>query len=71
VNPAHESDDVPWRKSTRSGAAGNCVEVAQRPDSTAVRDSKDPTGPVLSFANDAWGDFLAGVRRGVFDAPRV
>ncbi|MET7821505.1 DUF397 domain-containing protein [Micromonospora zamorensis] len=50
-----------WRKSTRSGASGgNCVEVASNlPGVVAVRDSKDATGPALTFAPAAWAAFLA------------
>jgi Domain of unknown function (DUF397) len=51
-----------WRKSTRSGGAGDCVEVAQLPTSIAVRDSKDPDGPVLRFGTDAWRDFISWIR---------
>ncbi|WP_410811325.1 DUF397 domain-containing protein [Micromonospora sp. 067-2] len=49
-----------WRKSTRSnGSGGACVEVADNlPGLVAVRDSKDPTGPVLTFAADAWRAFV-------------
>ncbi|MER7444554.1 DUF397 domain-containing protein [Micromonospora avicenniae] len=49
-----------WRKSTRSGSnGGNCVEVADNlPGLVAVRDSKDPTGPVLTFSPTAWTNFL-------------
>lgn len=41
-----------WRKSTRTGGAngsgGNCVELAGLPnDLVGIRDSKQPTGPVL------------------------
>lgn len=37
-----------WRKSQRSASnGGNCVELARLPGSVAVRDSKDPDGPVL------------------------
>jgi predicted secreted Zn-dependent protease len=56
-----------WRKSTRSGAAGHCVEVADAPASVLVRDSKDATGPVLTFERSNWTGFLAGVRAGEFD----
>jgi hypothetical protein len=38
-----------WRKSSFSGDTGNCVEVAVSAGAVAVRDSKNPTGPVLEF----------------------
>ncbi|MDG4840819.1 DUF397 domain-containing protein [Micromonospora sp. WMMD967] len=52
-----------WRKSTRSGASGgNCVEVASNlPGVVAVRDSKNPSGPALSFGPAAWQAFVAQV----------
>ncbi|MBE1491137.1 DUF397 domain-containing protein [Plantactinospora soyae] len=52
--------DARWRKSTRSGTnGGNCVEVADNlPGVVAVRDSKDPTGPVLNFGPAAWRAFV-------------
>jgi hypothetical protein len=52
-----------WRKSTRSnGAGGNCVEVADNLTGViAVRDSKDPSGPALTFTPDAWRAFVARV----------
>jgi hypothetical protein len=56
-----------WRKSTRSGAAGHCVEVAETPAAVYVRDSKDASGPVLRFAAPYWADFVEGVRNGEFD----
>ncbi|MFC9970897.1 DUF397 domain-containing protein [Spirillospora sp. NPDC127200] len=34
-----------WRKSSYSGDnQGNCVELANVPDTIAIRDSKDPEG---------------------------
>ena len=56
-----------WRKSTRSGAAGHCVEVANAPATVFVRDSKDSTGPVLRFTAPDWVGFIAGVQAGEFD----
>jgi predicted secreted Zn-dependent protease len=56
-----------WRKSTFSGHNGDCVEVAQAPDLVAVRDSKDPSGPVLTFVAAEWREFLSGLRTGEFD----
>lgn len=37
-----------WRTSSHSGQNGQCVEV--RGDLSAVRDSKNPDGPVLRTA---------------------
>jgi hypothetical protein len=58
--------DVPepeFHKSSYSGVNGHCVEVAPG-DVVAVRDSKDPAGPVLAFAPEAWAVFVAGVKDG-------
>ncbi|MGC4852316.1 DUF397 domain-containing protein [Micromonospora sp. DT4] len=52
-----------WRRSTRSGAQGNCVEVADNISGVVgVRDSKDVTGPALAFTPDTWRAFVAVVR---------
>ncbi|WBB66572.1 DUF397 domain-containing protein [Micromonospora sp. WMMD812] len=61
--------DAPWRKSTRSQTS-NCVEVAPlgtRPGVVALRDSKDPSGPVLLFNRAGWLGFIAGAKEGQFD----
>lgn len=57
-----------WRKSSRSGNGGNCVEVADNlPDIIAIRDSKNPDGPALVFTRSRWQTFLAGIKGGTFD----
>jgi len=57
-----------WRKSSYSGGAGNCVEIAGNlPGTVGVRDSKDSAGPVLVFTPGIWRAFVAGVKNGEFD----
>jgi hypothetical protein len=56
-----------WRKSSRSGGTDNCVEVAWVPGHVGVRDSKDPTGPILDVKATAWRAFVTGVQYGQFD----
>jgi hypothetical protein len=61
-----------WKKSSRSSESFNCVEVAVLgPSRVAVRDSKDPAGPVLSFGVESWESFIQDVRVGAFDRPSV
>ncbi|MCY0958425.1 DUF397 domain-containing protein [Streptomyces sp. H27-H5] len=51
-----------WRKSSHSGdTGGNCVEIAARPHLIAVRDSKNPDGPVFTVAPEAFARFVRGV----------
>lgn len=48
-----------WRKSTRSGSESNCLEVAHLPGPLiAIRDSKSPTTPALTFPTPSWSRFL-------------
>ena len=55
-----------WIKSSYSGSGGSeCVEVAILPDGgMAVRDSKDPSGPMLRFTSGEWCAFVGGVKAG-------
>ncbi len=58
-----------WKKSSLSGnGGGNCVEVATNlPGLIAVRDSKNPSGPALTFTPAEWDAFLGGVKLGEFE----
>ena len=57
-----------WRTSSYStGADSTCVEVSMHATGVAVRDSKNPTGPVLMFTKQEWRVFLLGVRSNEFD----
>ncbi len=51
--------EVAWRKSSYSGTNGDCVEVAPAAAGVAVRDSKNTTGPTLSFPTNDWRSFIA------------
>ncbi|MFC5180611.1 DUF397 domain-containing protein [Actinomadura harenae] len=53
-----------WRRSSHSAEGANCVEVAGAAGSKglAVRDSKDPGGPVLSVDVESFRGLLGQVR---------
>jgi hypothetical protein len=51
-----------WRTSSHSGANGSCVQVAHGRPGVAVRDSKDPKGPALTFAARQWTVFTAALK---------
>lgn len=57
-----------WRKSSYSGNNGGaCIEVVAA-RTVAVRDSKDPDGPILAFGPQAWTVFTARLKAGTADA---
>lgn len=56
------STKLKWRKSTRSNTQSACVELAVELARTSVRDTKARDGGTLTFAADAFGAFLAGVK---------
>jgi hypothetical protein len=58
-----------WRKSSRSGDnGGNCVEVARHlPGTVAVRDSKNPDGPMLVISPAGWQAFTASIKADEYD----
>ena len=53
-----------WRTASYSGGNGGaCVEVASTAKAhIAVRDSKNPSGPKLAFAQPTWQSFVQRVR---------
>lgn len=53
-----------WRKSSRSGSAINCVEVALTSNNVAVRDSKNPDDGHLTVTRDQWRSFLRTLNTG-------
>jgi uncharacterized protein DUF397 len=59
--------DAKWRKSTRSGAQGGCVEVRRVDERIEVRDTKDRAGGTQRYTEGAWLAFLDGVKAGEFD----
>jgi hypothetical protein len=71
-----DTSQLQWRKSTRSANGSECVEVATvvgasdagalAPSLVLLRDSKHPSGPILTFASVQWRAFIGGVKDGRF-----
>ena len=61
--------ELSWRKASRSGnGGGSCVEVGTGlPGKIAVRDSKDRGGPKLAVSDQAWSEFIHGIKHGEFE----
>ncbi|WP_137230285.1 DUF397 domain-containing protein [Streptomyces sp. BPSDS2] len=59
-----------WRKSSYSNQDGGaCVEVADGFTAVVpVRDSKNPSGPALTFAVGGWSSFVSAVKDGELSA---
>ena len=66
--PAGDLPGARWRKSGRSSAQGNCVELAGLSGSeVAIRNSRHPQGPALIFTGAELDAFIGGVKDGDFD----
>ncbi|MDN5382522.1 DUF397 domain-containing protein [Streptomyces sp. LB8] len=63
---AGNASELVWFKSSySSGNDGeSCVELALTPGTVHVRDSKNITGPRLTFAPEAWARFVPYVSQG-------
>jgi len=62
-----ERDSLAWLKARSSTANGHCVEIAPAVGNIAMRDSKDPDGPILVYTTSEFRAFLDGARNGEFD----
>ena len=56
-----------WRKSSRSGAQNDCVELVVARIGAAVRDSKNPEAGHVSFETPSWDSFLGVIKKGRLD----
>ena len=54
---------IAWQRSSRC-EGGTCVEVADLQTEIAIRDSKDPQGPILRFTRSEWIAFVQGIESG-------
>lgn len=61
-----------WHKSSYSSNGGDCIEVAANlavlHGVVPLRDSKNPSGPVLNTSAASFASFVAGVKAGEFGA---
>jgi hypothetical protein len=62
-----ERASLTWVKALYSGSNGQCVEIASSAGKIAIRDSKDPDGPILVYTTGEFKAFLHGAHNGEFD----
>jgi hypothetical protein len=66
--PVDHLSALQWQKSRRSNPSGNCVEMAVLPSGgIAMRNSREPHGPMLIYTVEEIAAFIGGARDGDFD----
>jgi len=59
-------EEPAWRRSKKCDG-GACVEVGTGLDEVMIRSSSDSTGITIVAGSEAWREFLAEVKSGLFD----
>jgi hypothetical protein len=54
--------DDRWRKASYSNGSDECVEISHRFEMIAVRDTKNPSGTVLTIPADSWHRFTSSLK---------
>jgi Domain of unknown function (DUF397) len=62
-----DANGLNWRKAQLSVNNGQCIELARAEGMIAIRDSKNPSGPVLRYTRAEFHAFLDGAKNGEFD----
>ncbi|MFE6158493.1 DUF397 domain-containing protein [Streptomyces sp. NPDC056486] len=66
------TEDPQWFTSSYSSNGGDCIAVAGNLVASCgvvpVRDSKNPSGPILGFPAGSFASFVASVKAGEFGA---
>lgn len=66
--PASDLGEQGWERPWSGPNGGQCVEMKRLADGrVAVRQSTDPTGPVLIYTQEEMTAFVAGVKKGLAD----
>ena len=51
-----------WKKSSRSGSGGDCVQARITGPAVEIGDSKNPDGPTLTVEPDAWLSLIEDIK---------
>ena len=55
-----------WRTALNCNG-GACVQVAATEQGVLLGNTRQPTGPVISYTPDEWHAFVTGIKKGDFD----
>jgi hypothetical protein len=69
MTDTHATEGLRWIKASASEGSKGCVEIAHLAGGTAVRDSKNPHGPMLLFTAQEWTCFLHEARNSALARP--